>query len=184
MKQFKKGELAKQILLLTVAGGVVATVCVLPGLAIIFKELDARSSRDRYRVQRSLNALKKQGLLLHEVKNGTERLVLSDTGKEKAWSYLAEDLHIKNQKRWDKKWRVLMFDIPESKGRIRREVSWKIRDIGMKTIQNSVFISPFPCKDEIDKVIQHYNVTKYFIYFEADTIELEQDILQIWNLKK
>tara|TARA_B100000745_G_scaffold282775_1_gene216316 strand:- start:153 stop:707 length:555 start_codon:yes stop_codon:yes gene_type:complete len=183
MKQFDKGELAKTILLSAVAAGAVATVLVLPGLAVLFKELDARDARERYRVKRTVERLRQQGYLMREIKNGKERLVLASKGRERIADYLTDELYIPTKKRWDKKWRVVMFDIPEKKGRARRAVSWKIRDIGMFAIQNSVFISPYPCKKEIDQVTKHYGVEKYFVYFEAGLIECESDLLSIFNLR-
>jgi len=183
MEVYQKGEIAKKILILAAVGGALAVVCVLPGMAILFKAFDARTSQERYRVKRAVKQMEKGGLLMRKIQNGKEELVLTDQGKDKVWSYLEENLQIVKQKKWDKRWRVLMFDIPETKGKIRREVSWKIKDIGMKAIQNSVFISPFPCQKEIEKIASHYNVQKHFIYFEADTVVTEQNLLQHFELK-
>jgi len=183
METYGKGEIAKKILLLALAGGALVAVCMLPGMAILFKAFDANSSKERFRIKRSVAAMEKQGLVIRVIKNGKERLLVTGKGKEKTWSYLAEDMEIKPVKKWDKKWRILMFDIPETKSKIRREVSWKIKDIGMKSIQNSVFTSPFPCTKEIDKIAHHYNIKEFFIYAEADTIETNQDLIKYFGLK-
>lgn len=184
MKQFNKGELTKTILLSAVVGGAVATVLVLPGLAVLFKELDARDARERYRIKRTVERLYQQGYVMREIKNGKEQLVVASKGKERITGYLTDELSISTKRRWDKKWRVVMFDIPEKKGKARRAVSWKIRDIGMFAIQNSVFISPYPCKKEIDLVTKHYEVEKYFVYFEAGHVECKNDLLSIFSLRK
>jgi DNA-binding transcriptional regulator PaaX len=184
MKSYKKGELAKTILLISVGVVVVTSVCVAPGLAIICKELNAKNAKERYRVKQALKQMESQGFLIRQIKNGKEVLVVTEKGKQKVWSVLPEDLKIQPARKWDGKWRVAMFDIPEYKSRVRKEVSFKIKDIGMQAIQDSVFVSPFPCKREIDDISEHYDVKKFFIYFEADLIELEQDLLNTFNLKK
>lgn len=183
MKKYKKGELVKTILLLTVATGAVATVCVLPGLSVLFVGLKAKSSKERFRVKRTLSGMEARGLIKREVKNGKEILLLTPKGTDMAWSALAENMNIPRQKKWDKKWRVVMFDIPETKSKIRQEVSFKIKDIGMMAVQNSVFISPFPCKKEIDTITKHYDVDKYFIYLEADTVVSHQDLKKHFDVK-
>jgi phenylacetic acid degradation operon negative regulatory protein len=182
MKSYKKGELAEAILLLSVGLVVVATVCVAPGLAIIFKELNAKNAKDRYRIKRALQKMESQGIFIRQIKNGKEVLVVSEKGKNKAWSTLPEDLQIPKQKKWDGKWRLVTFDIPERKSRVRKEVSYKIKAIGMEAIQDSVFVSPFPCKSEVDRIAEHFDVKEFFIYLEAGLIESNQDLLKKFNL--
>lgn len=183
MRKYSKGEIAKELLLLAVVGGAVATVFVLPGLAVIFKTFDAKSSKDRYRVVRTLTRLEQNGLVTRQIKDGAERLVVTDKGKEKIWSTLHEDMIILRPRKWDRQWHIVMFDIPETKSKARKEVSFKIKDIGMKAIQNSVFISPFPCKEQIDEIATHYNVQRHFIYVTTSHIECADDLLKYFKLK-
>ena len=58
-------------------------------------------------------ALKSGGLL---VKNTEKGWVCAHTkGERRAQRYKLEKLKIERQKKWDGKWRVVMFDIPEEK---------------------------------------------------------------------
>ncbi len=182
MENYKKGELVKAILLLSVGVAVVAAVCVAPGLSVLCKGLNAKNTKDRYRIKRALKQMESQGILIRQIKNGKEVLVVSDKGKDKAWSVMRDDLQITRPPKWDGRWRIVTFDIPEKKSKVRREVSFKIKAIGMEAIQDSVFVSPFPCKKEIDDIAQHYNVKKFFIYLEANLIESNQDLSKKFNL--
>jgi len=182
MKNFEHGELAKEILMIFLIGSLVVSCAVLPGLPYIFKLFKTSNAKERGRIRQSVRGLEKQGLLQRKIKNGKEELVVTKKGERKIAEYLAEDLEIQKPKRWDKKWRIVMFDIPETKVRTRKEVSFKLKDMGMKAIQNSVFISPYPCKKEIDFIANHYFVKKYFIYFETNNIESYQDLLKIFKL--
>jgi len=184
MKKYRKGELAKAILLLAVAGGVVATVLVLPGMGIIFKLLKPRTTYERKRIFQAVKRMENNELLIRQIKNGVEKLVLTPKGHTRLTEYRMDDLKISEVKKWDGKWRILMFDIPEVKSKVRREVSFKIKDIGMKAIQDSVFVSPFPCWEQLEIISQHYFVKKYFIYFEADTYEGVDNLLQYFKLNK
>jgi len=179
----ERGEGGKRILIAAVAGGAIATVCVLPGMAVLFKMFNAQGTKERYRVKQAIAAMERKGYVIRSVVKGAEKLVVTEKGKYWIRPYTAPDVHIKRPKKWDKKWRVLTFDIPESKKKVRHEISLKIKDMGMVAIQDSVFISPFPCKKEIDQLVEYYAVKECFVYMEADTIESREDLIKKFKLK-
>jgi phenylacetic acid degradation operon negative regulatory protein len=183
VKKFDKGELVKKILLAAVASGVLATVIVLPGMSILFKMFDARTSSDRYRIQRTIRRLEAQGAIVRRIRDGREERVITSKGKKKIVKLLIDDLYITRMEKWDGIWRLVMFDIPEEKGLIRRDVSSHLRQIGLKAIQNSVFITPFPCKDQVDTITTFHDIKKHFIYLEATTYEGVGDLLKYFKLK-
>lgn len=184
VRNYERGELAKEILKAFLVGGLVISCVAFPGMAHILKLFNTGSAGERSRVRRAVQRLEKKGLLIRKIKNGKEIIEVTQAGKSKISEYIVDELYIQRPKKWDKKWRVLMFDIPETKARVRREVSFRIRDMGMVAIQDSVFLSPFPCKQEVDFLADHYFVREYFIYFEADTIECKEDVLKIFKLNK
>lgn len=187
MKKYERGELAKEILkgflVVGAAGGIVVTCAVFPGMAAILELFEPKSATDRYRVKRTVRNLERKKLLMRSIKNGKEVFVVTQLGKRQLEQYLMEDLHILPSKKWDKKWRVLMFDIPEKHKRVRDEVSVVLRNMGMHAIQNSVFVSPYPCKDEVDFITGFYRAKEYFIYFETDNIECKEDLLTLFQLR-
>lgn len=183
MDTYKRNELAKAILASFLVGGLALSCAVVPGIAHLFTLFNAQNAGERSRVRRSVKRLEQKGLLTRRIRNGKEELLVTRTGKQKLAEYIVDELKIQPQKKWDKKWRVVMFDIPEKKGHIRREVSFKIKDIGMVAMQDSVFVSPFPCKKEVDFIVEHYSVRKHVIYLETDVIELTEDLLEKFDLK-
>lgn len=164
-------------------GGFVITCAVLPGMAQLVKLFQPRDTNERRRLMQSFRQLQKSGYVTRKIKNGKEAFVVTQKGKQKIAQYVVDDCHIARQTKWDKKWRMVMFDIPEKKARVRKEVSFRIKSMGMHPIQNSVFVSPFPCKKEIDFLMDLYGVRKYFVYTEANTIECSKDLLGVFNLR-
>ena len=183
MEKFDRGELVKKILLVAVAGGAIATALVLPGLGILFKQFGARSSSERYRIKRTVKRLEEQSVIKRRIKNGKEEFVVTKKGKKRLSALLIEDLYIEKPKKWDGRWRVLIYDIPNKMDLERRELNSVISQIGMKAIQKSVFVSPYPCKSQIDLVANHYRLNKYLEYFEADYFEGTSDLLKHFDLK-
>lgn len=185
MQSFNKGELAKKILLAAVGTAAIATVMVLPGMGILLKMFNADDSKQRWRVKRALKRLEEKKFIARKIVKGKEVFVVTKYGKDRIDKYFMNDLEIKPNK-WDGRWRVLMFDIPERQGggRIRRDVSRQLRAMGMKAVQNSVFITPFPCKEQLDTVAAFFKIKKYFLYLEADTYEGADNLLKFFELKK
>lgn len=186
MDKHQKGELAKKILLAAAGSAAIATVVVLPGLGILFKMLDAKDSRERQRIKQALKQLEAKKVISRRIVKGRERYVVTKYGKDRIDKYLMADLNIPREQQWDGRWRILMFDIPEKNkgGRIRRDVSAQIKIIGMHQLQNSVFISPWPCYEQLNLIANYFKVKKYFVYIEADIYEGTDNLLKKFELQK
>ncbi len=61
-----------------------------------------------------------------------------------------DDLKIKKQKKWDRKWRLVIFDIVEFKKNHREAFRGKLKQLGFYPLQKSVWIYPFDCQPEIE----------------------------------
>ena len=83
-----------------------------------------------------------------------------------------ENLKISNRGPWDKKWRLIMFDIPESKKSAREALRNKLKDLGFIQFQRSIWLYPYSCKDEIDFITEYFSVAKYI---NLITVKIEDD---------
>jgi DNA-binding transcriptional regulator PaaX len=104
-------------------------------------------------------------------RDGTYTLILSKEGKEVALRYDLENMHIKTPARWDGKWRVVMFDVPERMKRVRESLRMHFKDMGFMEFQKSVFVHPHPCKDEIEYIMEFYNARRYIRFMLATEID-------------
>lgn len=176
MKKYKHGELAKEILKGLVAGGFIAACFVLPGLAQVVTLFNPRGAKDRYRVLRTLKRLKKEKLVNIYERDGTEVVEITEQGKKRILEYDLDAMKIKVPRKWNGWWHVVTFDIPERHKKARDAVSRKVRELGLYAIQKSLFISPYPCKDEIDFIGEFFGVRKYIIYMRAKDPEGEEKL--------
>jgi DNA-binding transcriptional regulator PaaX len=179
-----KGELTKEVLMTFLEGGLALTCVVLPGMSSLLKIFKPQNSSERYRLRRSFEVLRQRGYLMRRIRSGKEEFLVTDKGKKKLAILLTEGLHIKRSKKWDKKWRVVLFDIPETKRHVRRGISKRLKAMGMHALQDSVFVSPFPCKEEIDFLTRHFFAEKYFVYLEADNIESKEDLMSVFKIRR
>ncbi len=123
---------------------------------------------DRKRLYQLLRRLRAKGLIkVIKHANGVEKIQIDEKGKKRWLQYQFNDLKLKSLKRWDKKWRIVLFDIPESQKHLRDSLRKKIQKMGFLEFQKSVFIYPYPCEDEINFVINFFNIEDYVYYLEA-----------------
>ena len=118
---------------------------------------------------------------LKENPNGTFSMVLTDKGKIKTLNYHFAEIKINHQV-WDKKWRMVIFDIPEKTRKGRDALREKLKDLGFYELQKSVFVFPYECKDEMDFLIEFFNLRKYVRYGILESIDSDLHLRQIFKL--
>ena len=74
------------------------------------------------------------------------------------------------------------FDIPEKFKIARNALREKLNDLGFLKYQKSVFIYPYECKDEIDFIIEFFEVKPFVRYIIAEKIDNELDFKKKFNL--
>jgi CRISPR-associated endonuclease Cas2 len=148
------GAVATKVILATLAvGGIVCAGAVAPG---IFKMVDgcARYGRSGKSIKRkscstAISKYKRDGLiLLAKQKDGTVKVLLSEKGKRYVYNFTYRPT-IKKPRIWDRKWRVVVFDIVVNKKRERELFRKEIKSMGFKQIQKSVWVHPYKCEDEV-----------------------------------
>lgn len=118
----------------------------------------------------------------HYEKDGRTTLTISEAGRKKALSYQFEEMVIRKPKIWDKKWRLVMFDVPEKKKRIREVIRAKLKELEFFELQKSVFVHPFDCKDEINFIIEIFEARPFVRFAVIESIDNELHLKKIFNL--
>jgi len=169
-------------LLITVAlGGAVAMTIIAPNALIaiekpLFKYL---SGRDKRREARRIRRYIKQQKLIDvtEDNDGNYTLKLTDKGKTRMVRARFDRLTIPKQS-WDKKWRIVMFDIPEPKKTERDFISHHLRLIGFKQLQKSVFVFPYPVDEFIALLNEiHPEIHMHVISMTVSNINNHNDLV-------
>ncbi len=113
--------------------------------------------------------------------DGSVTMVLTDKGKFRALTFHFQNMKI-DRKNWDGKWRLVVFDIPEKFRLGRDSLRDKIKELGFYEFQKSVFVFPYNCKDEIDFIIEFFNIRKFVRFGILDTIDNEAHLKTIFKL--
>ena len=101
-----------------------------------------------------------------ENEDGNIKIVLSDQGKKRVLQFKIDQLILPKLKCWDSHWRVVLYDIPEKNKPVREALREKLQELGFYEWQKSVFIFPFPCRDEIDFLVEFFEIRSHVRYAE------------------
>lgn len=124
----------------------------------------------RDHIRGAINRLRKRRYVKSIERNGESYLLISKFGKETLRRFDFDNINIKKPWRWDKKWRLVIFDIPEYIKKRRETIRYKLNSIGFIPIQKSVFVHPYPCEDEIDFLCNFLSIQRYVHYIEAKSL--------------
>ena len=132
-------------------------------------------------LNREIKRLEKRGYIALTKKPDGWLIRLKKKGL-RTWKKLQlEKLKFPIANKWDGKWRLLIFDIPEDKKSRRDRLSRKLRELGMYSIQRSSYIYPFDCREELELVTDYYEVTIYGTYGEISKIDIDRDLRKFFS---
>lgn len=180
------GAIQKKILILLLGGASLAFASFSPGryfrtLKLISRELE---KINKAQLIESINALYRSRMIGYkENRDGTVKLVLEEKGREKALTYNLEGLKIKPPQSWDQKWRIVMFDIPHSLRKARDSFRFHLKRLGFFQYQKSVFILPYECKNELDFIIEIYDLRPFVRQITVTQLDNELHLKNHFDLE-
>lgn len=91
-------------------------------------------------------------------------------------------LTIPQPKKWDGKWRLVMFDIPADKRKRRDAFRVRLRELGLALYQNSVWIYPYPLEQVIVDIASFYKLSGCVSLVLAEKISQEKFFRSLFKL--
>ena len=162
----RQSEIGKQILKYLIMGGGLFFILSSPvGTRRLLKQIPKELKKyKRAQLLRALSKLKERNQVTHvmEQKNIITVNITSD-GKTCLKKFDFDNLSIQRPKVWDQKWRMVIFDIPEKKKLAREALREKLKDLGLIKLQDSIWVTPFPCEQEINLIKSVFNLSDYWL---------------------
>ncbi|MCX6724434.1 MAG: hypothetical protein NT155_04715 [Candidatus Staskawiczbacteria bacterium] len=178
-------NVTKEKILLLLLAGIAFGYSITPGqqrrvLGAISREWNKISKQE---LTEGIKYLYKLDLIDKEVsKNGFVRLTLTKKGKLKSLGFRLNNLKNKKEK-WDGKWRMVSFDIPEKYKRGRDALRRKLKFIGFRELQKSVFITPVECKREIELLVNYFELDKFVRFAVLEYVDNEAYFKKLFKIK-
>jgi phenylacetic acid degradation operon negative regulatory protein len=176
---------SKEILKYLLLGGAIIIAASSPYFIVnIMNKISRFKKSSRKKVLNSFDYLRRKGLI--EIKRNRHdiQIFLTKEGKRMAGRYQINDLEIEKPKSWDKKWRVVIFDIPDNQ-RMKRDVfRGKIKEFGFRHLQKSVWVYPYKCEEEIKLLREFLGLERKDIQvITADKLDNSQYLKKIFKLQ-
>lgn len=178
-KRARKRNFKKIILRAVALAGVLSVALVAPNVLGAMRKLGIPlGPNDAPAITRARRRLVLNGFLAYDGK------ILKVTPKgQKALRWLeVNDYGHHKPIRWDGRWRVLVFDIPEGMRQTRQRLRTLLRGIGFACLQHSVWIYPYDCEDVITLLKADLGVGKRMLYMIVDELEYDAPIKKIFKL--
>jgi len=138
---------------------------------------------DRINFSKNLYYLKKKKLIKECISGKEEYIELTPRGQERAVCHFLNKTNIKCEKRWDGKWRVVIFDICEDKKTKRELIRHWFKNIGLIELQRSVYVYPFDFKKHLNLMVGMLVLYKDVKYMICDIIEGEDELIDYFYEK-
>ena len=130
---------------------------------------------DEKRIKQSLENLEKKEIIDLVEKNDEIFVHLKNDNNPQVIKYSIKALlELKQkEKKWNKKWFMVFFDVPEIQRNKRDYLRKFLNKIGFYRYQKSVYIFPYECEEEINLIKKIVEGAKYMKYIIAEKIEDE-----------
>lgn len=189
MRMSRDIETAKVIdgmLKLLVVTGMVSGMLLAPNAVklgnIALKKLDKRS---RVRnAQTLVTYMKQSGLVDYSRQDNGDLLVtITKQGINRLTQTEFRDLSIPIPSSWDGKWRLILFDIAETKRRSRGSFRAKLKKLGFYKLQWSAWVYPYACENEIEIIRQVYRISYHdIVVTEVSAINRENELKEYFKI--
>lgn len=176
----------RELLRILKAGTVLALAFVAPNAIKVLK--DWVKEKDEWEdyypssIEKMTQKLLRKGMVEVVYKRDMPVVKITEKGKTEILRYDLENFSIEKPKKWDGKWRMVIFDFPVDYKK-ERQIFWeKIKQLGFYQMQKSVYLYPFPCEKEIKYLREVLNVPHYVKLALITKIENEEELRKIFRV--
>lgn len=186
VKKIRIARIQKAILYTIAALGVLSSPLT---VSLILRELKKTGWRvtkrnPHYTISDSTKRLLNAGLIVFDETPKGKFLRLTESGSIKLIEIGGVPLSLKKPRRWDGKWRIVVFDIRETRRWMRAKLRQTLNVLGFVRLQDSVWVYPYDCEDFITLIKADFKVGKDILYIIADRIENDATLLKNFGLKR
>jgi len=175
-----KNEMKKLVLETVKFAGILSVALLAPNAIGAMAKLGMISTeRSGEYVNACRDRLIKRGLM---TRNRQGLLRLTSKGEQALRVLQLSEYGQKKKRIWDRKWRILIFDIPEYRRGLRSKVRRTLEAIGFVQLQRSVWVYPYDCEDLIALLKADFHIGNDILYLIVDSIENDRHLRVDFNL--
>jgi len=128
--------------------------------------------RNRKQFGQFINYLKRKGYIEIATLKGKQGILLTSKGKVKSLRVkykLGSEFKIRK----DRKWIMVVFDIPEKMRKYRDEFRKYLLSFGFQKFQKSIWVCPYDTLEDLQEVARIYSLDKFIKIFIVEEVEIK-----------
>lgn len=163
--------------------GLLVWTAIAPSTLQLLRYLPKNKYQFDHRARTAAKRLVEKGYAQWIEKDGKKFLRITEKGQQELEFEQAKlELLSDKKRKWDGRWRMVVFDIPERRRHLRFRLRAVMLDMGFARLQDSVWVYPYDCEDFIALLKTELKIGKDVLYAIADTIEYDIPIRNHFNL--
>src|SRR3989344_865963 len=167
-----RNRVQSAILITLATSGAIAALAVAPAILGAAGMVARQSGRKfRYRARTAAGRLAQKGLVRFVEKDGRKWIEITDKGRRMVELETRKAAMRLEKRRWDKRYRLVIFDIPEERKSVRKRLRNLMRECGFLRIQDSVWLYPHDCEELVTLIKAELRTGKEVLYAVVDSIE-------------
>jgi DNA-binding transcriptional regulator PaaX len=148
----------------------------------IFKMFNGSRKYSKKQISSAVDSIKRQKLIEYVAnKNGKTIVKITKKGETKLRAFAIDLMKIKKPKKWDGRWRLVMFDIPMRFTKGREALRYHLKELGFYQFQKSAWIYPYPCEDEIIFIADFFCIGKFVEILTVESVLNDQKLRKYFH---
>ena len=179
----RKGLIQHAILSSIAIGGILLVAATAPNALQLMGGFGRNKYRYANQAKTSLARLAQKGLVVFEEKGGKRYARITEAGRQALMRDLYKFDIYKDRRKWDGRWRLVMFDIPERRRKTRDALRSTMHSYGFYRLQDSAWIYPHDCEDLISLLKSDLRIGSAVLYLIVEKMEDDTRIKEHFTLK-
>ena len=172
----KIGEKEREIIKLIGEGFLVIASFTLPNLPKVIQQVN--KIRGNKGLQKFLKNLESKNI----ISLGEEKIYLTKKGKKLLLKIKMREIEIRKPKKWDSIWWLVSYDIPKDFNKSRDNFRFYLKSLNFHQIQDSLWVFPYECKEEIAIIANNLNINSFIIVMATDNLPNQTEMEKYYNL--
>ena len=185
-KRVRRKNYVQQAILASLAvSGAIALTALAPAVVVALGIIARRGGyKFGYRARTAAGRLAARGDVRFIVRNGMKLVEITNQGRKSLeFEMRKAEAKATKRRRWDGRYRLVAFDIPERRRATRRQLSSLMGECSFLRIQDSLWIFPYDCEELIALIKAELRIGKDVLYVVVESIENDKWIRDHFKLR-
>jgi len=183
MKKIDRADITRIILETIKVAGVLSVALLAPNVVQCLAMFHKKKPRYNtgYYVKNKIPRLVRKGLVTVAKGQDGWMIFLTSKGEYTLNQYRISEKYQSRPVRWDRKWRMVIFDIPEKDRALRNYIRAELRSFGFEKWQDSVWVSAYDRQLSVDLMIAEFGLERRLRYFIVPSFDGDEDIQKMFQ---